>query len=172
MLRSLNNEQYIEVIENYSDEALMEFFGYANSEELVKEKERYKGGLTMFNKSFFFFHMVEKVSGKTVGWCGYHTWYIPHQRAEIGYTIYDPANRNKGFMKEALPLVLAYGFDKMGLNRIEAFTSPENNISMNLLLKNGFEREGLLREHYKSEGAIGDSVVFGLLRKDYPLTRS
>lgn len=166
-LRELTYEQYKQVMHSGTDEELKTFFGYQTDEDLTKEKERHAGGLTMFNKSFVFFHLLEKSSGRVIGWCGYHTWYLTHLRAEIGYTIYDPVHRGKGYMKETLPPVLKYGFEHMHLNRVEAFTAPDNHISMDLLLKNGFEREGVMREHYNAAGTIGDSVVFGLLKRDW-----
>lgn len=166
-LRTLNSERYEQVMRTHTDAELMAFFGYTQPEDLQKEKQRHAGGLTMFNKSFLFFHLIEKKSQQVIGWCGYHTWYMPHHRAEIGYTIFNAANRGKGYMGQTLPLVIQYGFEQMNLNRIEAFTSHENEVSKKLLLKNGFIQEGVLREHYQTPEGITDSVLFGLIKSDW-----
>ncbi len=166
-LRELNTERYEQVMHSLSDNELMTFFGYTLPEDLQKEKQRHAGGLTMFNKSFLFLHLIEKKSQQVIGWCGYHTWYTTHQRAEIGYTLFDATHRGKGYMSETLPPVIRYGFEQMNLNRIEAFTSHENEASKKLLLKNGFIQEGVLREHYKTPEGITDSVLFGLIKTDW-----
>lgn len=56
-----------------------------------------------------------------IGWCGYHTWYIDHRRAEIGYAIRSDEYKAQGIMTEVMNAVLRYGFEVMNLHRIEAF---------------------------------------------------
>jgi [ribosomal protein S5]-alanine N-acetyltransferase len=70
-------------------------------------------------------------------------------------------------MLEAITSIVDYGFHKMELNRIEAFISPDNLPSKKLIAKAGFTQEGVLREHYKWENKIYDSVVFSLLKSEY-----
>ena len=67
-------------------------------------------------------------------------------------------------MKEAMPEVINYGFEKMGLHRIEAMVGKDNEPSLKLLHAHGFVQEGLLREHYLIDGRYEDSLVFSLLR--------
>jgi ribosomal-protein-alanine N-acetyltransferase len=70
-------------------------------------------------------------------------------------------------MGEALKKVLQYGFEELNLNRIEALTSPENEISQKLILANGFMHEGELRSHFLKDDAFENSVFFALLRNEY-----
>lgn len=51
--------------------------------------------------------------------------------AELGYSLF--SNRGKGFMTEAIKEVERYGFDELGLKKIEAFTNIKNTPSRNLL---------------------------------------
>ncbi len=85
----------------------------------------------------------------------------------MGYSIYDEAHKNKGYMGEALKAVIRYGFEHMGLNRIEALVGPNNGPSLTLIHRMGFLKEGVLREHYVKNGVAEDSVAFALLRKDF-----
>ncbi len=62
-LRELNTERYEKVMHSLSDNELMTFFGYTLPEDLQKEKQRHAGGLTMFNKSFLFFHLFHLLRG-------------------------------------------------------------------------------------------------------------
>ena len=57
--------------------------------------------------------------------------------AEVGYDML-PENQGKGYMSEALKLVLKYGKTILNLIQIEAFTSRYNLASMALLENNDF----------------------------------
>ena len=102
-----------------------------------------------------------------MGWCGYHTWYIQHDRAELGYELYHESDRGKGYMSELMPYVIEYGFKDMNLNRIEAMVGPTNIPSLKLLEASGFVKEGQMRSHYLRDGEYQDSLVFSLLRNEY-----
>ncbi|MDG2312192.1 MAG: GNAT family N-acetyltransferase [Flavobacteriales bacterium] len=57
--------------------------------------------------------------------------------AEVGYDL-DPRYQHKGFMSEALKAIVAFGFRKLKLEKIEAFTHAENSPSTQLLDTQGF----------------------------------
>ena len=166
-LRKLTPEVYRYVFENYEENELVKFFGFNSQDEVFVEDEKYRKGLSTFNKSFLLFHILLNDTKKVVGMCGYFTWYITHFRAEIGYLLSDEAYMNKGVMTEALPLVIDYGFKKMDLHRIEALIEPANIASLKLLEKHKFKKEGHLREHYFKNNKMEDSVLFALLKSEY-----
>lgn len=165
-LRKLTPEVYDFIYKNYDDEQLMLFF-QCTADELKQEKGKYGKGLKTYNRSFVNFQLIEKASGELVGSCGFHTWYTEHARAEIGYALNKDEHKNKGLMSEALKAVLHYGFSKMQLYRVEALIGPGNIPSRKLVSRFGFRQEGVLREHYCKNGRHEDSVVFGLLKKEY-----
>ncbi len=169
VLRKLAPEVCHYVFKNYSDDELMQFFGYENKETLKKEKENIIHGIRTYNRTFLYFQMLSKSNNDLLGWCGFHTWYLNHSRAEIGYELFGDEWKGKGFMSEALKPIIDYGFGKMKLNRIEAFTGKENLASMQLLKKNQFVKEGILKEHYFKNDVFEDSILFALIAKDYKL---
>lgn len=57
--------------------------------------------------------------------------------AEVGYDL-NPLFQGKGIMNEALNCVVQFGFDKLNLDKIEAFTHCKNESSKKLLEKNSF----------------------------------
>lgn len=166
ILRILTPEVYDFIYKNLSEEEQIKFLGLSSEEELNTEKNKYDNGLSMFNKSFRGFQLIDKESDKIIGWCGYHTWYIDHNRAEIGYGLFDDAFKQKGFMSEALPPIIEYGFRIMKLHRIEAFIASYNIPSLRLVDKLNFKKEGVLREHYFVNDRMEDSVVFSLLKSE------
>lgn len=82
---------------------------------------------------------------------------------EIGI-IMRPEAAGRGLASKALNLVVAYGFEALDLHRIAADIDPDNAASLNLFLRNGFEREGLLRGNWKTHIGIRDTVMLAKLR--------
>jgi ribosomal-protein-alanine N-acetyltransferase len=70
-------------------------------------------------------------------------------------------------MSEAVAAILTYGFNEMKLYRIEAMVADYNTASVRILEKFGFVHEGRLREHYNVNGKMEDSVLYGLLKKEF-----
>lgn len=108
-----------------------------------------------------------KEEGKLIGSCGYNVWELSGSyRGEIGYDL-GREYWGRGYMSEALRMLLAYGYDTMGLNRIEALVEPENSGSRKLLLSFGFKEEGLLREYQQTEKGFVNLLMYSLLKKEY-----
>ena len=167
VLRKLTPEVYWFVHENYSDDELMQFLALKSFHELKREKEKYNCGLSTYNKSFVHFKLYDRLSGSPIGNCGFHTWYTEHARAEIGYDICSDQLMGTGLMTEALGAVIDYWFNRMDLNRIEAFVGLNNTASLKLLAKFGFQKEGHLRLHYHKNEQTEDSLVYSLLKNEY-----
>jgi len=55
----------------------------------------------------------------------------------------------------------------LNLYRIEADVDPRNTGSIKLLEKLNFRREGFLRQRWRVNGEVCDSVLLGLLKEDY-----
>lgn len=84
-------------------------------------------------------------------------------RAEIGYEL-GRESWGKGYMSEALPPIISFGFESLHLNRIEACPFARNEASRRLLARLGFEHEGTLRQHDAFRGERLDLMFYGLLR--------
>lgn len=93
-LRIVTPERYNHALENFTNSELMDFFG-TDEAGIAKERFRYHGGLVTFNRSFVSFYIIENDSNKVIGWCGFHTWYTEHNRAEIGYFLNDDIYKQK-----------------------------------------------------------------------------
>jgi ribosomal-protein-alanine N-acetyltransferase len=167
-LRKITPEVYRYIFENYTAEEITGFLGIT-SVEFDAEKEKFEKGLTTFNRSFTYFQLINKASDTIIGWCGYHTWYLNHNRAEIGYGLFHDDYKGKGIMTEAIKPIIDYGFNKMNLHRIEAFIGPNNQASQKLVKKLNFTPEGLLREHFCKDNVMEDSIVFSLLKKEHKI---
>jgi ribosomal-protein-alanine N-acetyltransferase len=81
ILRKVGSQEYNYVLANYTDEALLHFFGLDDLVALQKEKDRYRLGFGTFNNSFLFFHLIEKETQKNLALCSYHTLYLEQKLA-------------------------------------------------------------------------------------------
>ena len=87
------------------------------------------------------------------------------QAGSVGYWIGEPHAR-RGFMSEALQLLLNFSFETLGLHRVEAACLPSNGPSRGLLEKSGFIQEGLARRYLRINGIWQDHVCYAVLRTD------
>jgi [ribosomal protein S5]-alanine N-acetyltransferase len=83
--------------------------------------------------------------------------------AEMGYWVGKPY-WNNGYCTEAARAVVAYGFDKLDLERIYANYMARNPASGRVLAKLGMVQEGLLRRHRRKFGRYEDLIVCGIVR--------
>lgn len=108
----------------------------------------------------------QKSDPRFLGSCGLFKWNRSWKSCVIGYELAASA-QGLGFMFEALSAALDWGFEHMGLNRVEAQVHPENVASMKLLSKLGFVPEGCMREAGFWLGSHHDLQQFALLRRDF-----
>ena len=87
------------------------------------------------------------------------------QSGVLGYWMGAPY-AGKGMMSSAVRALIAYAFDTLHLNRIEAACLPHNAASTGLLEKVGFTREGYARKYLCIDGRWQDHVLYGLIRDD------
>ena len=167
ILKKLTPEVFTNLFENYSDTEIKKELGLANDNELIIEREKSLGGYKTYDRTILSFLLILKESNEVIGRCGYHNWYHNHRKAEIGYALNNEEHKRKGYMTEAVRLVLDYGFNSMKLNRIEACIGPQNIASKSLIKKYGFSKEGYLRQHYIRDEEIQDSLIYSLLKEEY-----
>ncbi|MFF2753754.1 GNAT family N-acetyltransferase [Psychrobacillus sp. NPDC058041] len=110
--------------------------------------------------------IATKNENKIIGSCGYHNWEKEHFKAEVGFEV-TPEYWQQGVMTEILPLVMQYGFEEMGLYRIEALYDPENTASKKTLEKAGFIYEGTLRKSSFEKGRFCDAEICSILKEEY-----
>lgn len=86
---------------------------------------------------------------------------------EIGYTLARSC-WGKGFNVEAGGLLLAYGFEKLGLRRIQAVCDVFNRRSYRTMEKLGMVREQIVANLRNQRGEPVDRVVYSILKRQWP----
>ncbi|MDT7837064.1 GNAT family N-acetyltransferase [Aquabacterium sp. OR-4] len=110
--------------------------------------------------------IARRSDGRLIGSCGLFAWNRDWAKCSTGYELAADA-RGQGLMCEALAAAMAWGFEAMALNRIEAQIHPDNQPSIALVSGLGFQREGLLREVARWGGQFHDLAQYALLRRDW-----
>ena len=111
--------------------------------------------------------VVHATSDEVLGAMGLGSVNIAQGTASIGYWL-APEARGHGYITRAVRLLVRWGFDRLGLARIELTTDPENIASQRVAERCGFRQEGRLRSHMlvRHSGQRRDSIVYGLLQAD------
>lgn len=90
--------------------------------------------------------------------------------AELGYWLGVPY-WNRGYTTEAARAMLAYGFEKLGLKRIQARHMESNPASGRVMQKIGMTYEGTLRQSTYRFGEFHDLHMYSILREEFEAAR-
>ena len=110
--------------------------------------------------------VVQKSTGRLVGTIGYMDYSEDNACVEVGYSLARWL-WNGGYMTEALSRVIAYTFETMDVNRIEAQHELDNPASGRVMEKCGMKKEGVLRQRLYNKGKFVDVALWAILREDY-----
>jgi ribosomal-protein-alanine N-acetyltransferase len=126
---------------------------------------RYNRDLFAYKQSMYW-GVADKGTDRLIGSCGFNYWNKDHNRAEISY---DLAREywGRGVMSETVRCMLRYGFSTMELHRVEATVPLDNVPSLRVLEKNGFRREGVLRDQKLLGGRYRDMIMLSLLAGEF-----
>jgi len=85
-----------------------------------------------------------------------------HKRAEIGFWLL-PEHWGKRIMSEAMPAIMKYAFEEIGLRRIEGFVESSNENCKRGLAKMDFAYEGTMRDYEFKDGSFIDIDIYASL---------
>ncbi|MFY0256328.1 GNAT family N-acetyltransferase [Chitinophaga sp. 30R24] len=106
-----------------------------------------------------------KGSQELIGMIGFNN-IIPEHKATMVYALVQEY-WGKGFISEALTAVVDFGFNDLGLVRVDAEVLPGNQASQKVLEKNGFLHEGLLQQWMWWDGKAFDIHMYARSRKGW-----
>lgn len=110
-----------------------------------------------------------EADGRLIGTCGlkYWSWDQQNGTAELAISILDPAYVGQGYGREAINLLLDWGFRIQGWRRIWLDALAINERAIKAYRACGFAEEGRLRQHDWYNGAYVDVVIMGQLRTEW-----
>jgi ribosomal-protein-alanine N-acetyltransferase len=121
-----------------SDKEVNEFVKRPSAESKEKALEFIlKINIEIDNGQLYYWTITEKNNGEMIGSICLWKFSKDKKSAEVGYDL-SPKYQKKGIMNESLHNVLEFGFKKLNLDYIEAYTHKNNENSKKLLKRNGF----------------------------------
>jgi RimJ/RimL family protein N-acetyltransferase len=97
---------------------------------------------------------------------------LKHSRGQIGWTWIGKDFQGTGLNRAMKYEILKYGFEQLGLHRLELKADERNIRSRKAILGIGATEEGTLREHMKlHNGFMRSSVYYSVLKREWPAVR-
>lgn len=144
-----------------SDATVMQYIGRPRSKSVEDSAERIRTSLEgERNGTMIAWALIYKPTGTFIGAFGYWRTDPENHRGEIGYMLHTDWQR-KGLATEALMATTEFGFRELHFHTIFAVIDPRNVASKNLLLRCGYEQEGIFKHNFYWEGEFQDSGYFG-----------
>lgn len=132
LLRQLKYNDIENVFKGLSHPDIIKYYGISfNSLEATQEQMDWFANLEA-TKTGIWWAICSKDDGTFLGAGGLND--KNEHKAEIGFWLF-PEHWGKGYMTEAMPLICAYAFDVLDLNKIEGFVETENNNCKKALAK-------------------------------------
>lgn len=150
-LRKLSTEDAEFIVELLNDPAFLRNVGDKGVRK-IEDARQYilQGPVESYERHGFGLYLVElKDAGVRLGICGL----VKRETLEdvdIGFAFL-PQHRSKGYAVESASAVMTYGRDILGLKRIVAVTSRDNDDSANVLGKIGLKFERMIRLPHDDE---------------------
>lgn len=151
------NEQYLRSFEPSRDKS---FYSYETQRNILMESyKQFIDGSSLDLGIFKNNKIVGKIKLSNVV-------YGVFKSGFLGYSI-DKDHQGKGYMKEAVNLLINYAFHDMGLHRLEASTLVDNIKSQRVLKSCGFKELGINEKYLYINGEWRDHITFYLINKEW-----
>lgn len=166
-LRRVTQEDASDILAYLSDVDVMKYYGLESFKSINDALDEISWYKSIFEKGTGIrWGITLKEQEKIIGSCGFFNRVAQHYRAELGFEL-SKEHWGKGIASEAIKTVICYGFEQMNLQRIEALIEPPNIPSQKVVERQGFIREGLLRNYEYTCGKFDDLYMYSLLKQDH-----
>ncbi len=148
-----------------NDPTISDIMGYLpvfTVEDQLKWFDRVAG-----DRSRFIFAICLRETDEHIGNVGLGNIDYIHRHAMLNLFIADPIHRGKGYGTEVLKEALRFAFNRLNLNQVHLRTSSRFQGAQQLYEKVGFRQEGVMRQHYFTDGQWEDKILYSILRSEY-----
>jgi len=164
LLRELQPDDAEDYFNYFSDHEVTKFWGYDSPKDVKTVTSTFVRFSNAFKrKEMIVWGISSKEANKIIGTCMLGN-FVRGSMANISYNL-SREQWKQGIMIESLGAVIPFGFNNLGLHRIQATVMPGNNASISLLEKCGFKKEGLLRE-YSFGTLFTNTLMYSLLAEE------
>lgn len=105
-----------------------------------------------------------RLDGEMIGGIGFLFNYgVDSHKSEFGYWIGEDY-RGRGIMTSVLKKFVSMAFNFKYINRLEAHVFPENEASIRVLEKAGFQKEGIIKSNFVKEDRLRDTILYSMIK--------
>lgn len=151
----------------FADSEFLKYYDYVlpipqSNEEVNKTFKYYET-----NESSNVVSIKLKESNKIIGIAGFDDIVKDNKVATLFIGIGDKSLRGQGYGKEAINLLLKFGFNELDFHRIQLNVLQFNYTAIHMYEKAGFIKEGTYREFVLRDGKRFDLYLYGLLKSEW-----
>lgn len=117
------------------------------------------------------FYVLDGTNNQIVGIALLNQIYRLHQIGNLAYIV-RTSRTGEGIATEAARLVAQYGFEKLGLQRIEIVVHKDNVPSLKVAQRLGAMREALLRNRVLLHGVPSEAYLHSLISADFGINKT
>ncbi len=163
LLRQITNKDLKNIYNGLSNPDVIKYYDVSfESIEATKEQinwfadlEKTQTGIwwaicSLDNKTFFGAGGLTKISKE-------------HKKAEVGFWLI-PEFWGQGIIIEAVPLICDYGFNELGLHRIEGLVESENQNCKKAMSKLDFQHEGTMKDYEIKNGKFISVDIYAKIK--------
>lgn len=141
----------------------MNWIHKVNGEEDIREGTNRNLQQYADQKSMHYLIIYKGEIAGTVGLKGFN-WDV--KSAEIGYWLGSDF-QGKGIMTRAVKALMEYGFNYVGLDKLEVWAAEGNTKSRSIPERLGFVQEGMRRQNEILDGTYHNMIIYGMLKSEW-----
>jgi len=150
----VNDKEIIDLIDRSSEPVTLEGC-YKWAEDIIGD-----GSKAMFA-------IIAGDKGEHIGNCGLFEINKRSRKAKLWIYIGDKKMWGMGLGRKALDLLVSYGFEELGLNKIYLYVVEDNIRACKLYESAGFSKEGVFKQDTFLKGRFMDTVYYGILKEKF-----
>lgn len=167
VLREITPEDAESIFNYLSDKEVMKYYGlepFQSVNDALDEISWYQS--IRENNTGIRWGITLKGKDEVIGSCGFLNIIPQHYRSDIGFEL-SKDYWGQGIAQESIEAIIKYGFEQLNLQRIQALIEPPNEASQKLVERQGFIKEGLLRNYEFTSGKFDNLYMYSLLKEDF-----
>ncbi len=165
LLRQFDERDLENVYKGLSDPEIIKYYGVSyKSPEETKAQMRFFSDLEKDGTGIWW--AICSLDNKVFyGAGGLNSLSKEHKKAEIGFWLLTEFWR-QGIMTDVIPIICKYGFDNLGLHRIEGLVESENLNCKNAMKKLDFDHEGTMKDCEIKNGKFISLDIYARLKNE------
>ena len=165
LLRQFVDNDIENVFKGLSDPNVIKYYGISfNSLEATKEQMTWFANLEK-NETGIWWAICSLDNKIFYGAGGLNNVSKEHKKAEIGFWLLTDF-WGQEIMREAMPLICKFGFDRLGLHRIEGFVESDNKNCKLAMSKLDFRHEGTMKDCEIKNGKFICLDIYAKIKND------